>query len=133
MIELARSNTWQTLDNFPDTSAGKCDFLVFFLIIPSDHTAFECRLVSPCLTQCPSPDTNSFLFPCLSESTLSFQLQLIPGKPAHAIGSCSLPNHDRVSPCLWMKILERRKTKMFSEIKHLVRDKTRLYLGSMAP
>lgn len=77
MIELARSNTWQTLDHFLDMSAGKCGFLVFFLIILPDHITFECRLVSSCLTQCPFPNPNSFPSPCLSEITLSFQLLLI--------------------------------------------------------
>lgn len=66
MIKLARSNTWQTLDHFSDMSAGKCDFLLFFLIILPDHIAFECRLVSSCLTHCPSPTQIHFF-------TLAFQ------------------------------------------------------------
>lgn len=43
MTELARSNSWQTSDNFPDMSAGKCDFLVFSLIMLPGHIPFEHR------------------------------------------------------------------------------------------
>lgn len=70
MIELARSNSWQTSDNFPDMSTGKCDFLVFSLIMLPGHIPFERRLVF--LLSCsvhPRP-SDSFLFPFISYSTL---------------------------------------------------------------
>lgn len=70
MIELARSNSWQTSDNFPDMSAGNCDFLVFSLIMLPGHIPFERRQTCvPLVFLSAPPPSDLFLFPFISYST----------------------------------------------------------------
>lgn len=70
MIELARSNSWQTSDNFPDRSARKCDFLVFSLIMIPGHIPFERRLVFLLSHSVRPRPSDSFPFPFISYSAL---------------------------------------------------------------